>query len=135
MNADIILYVTKSGLCVTTGTRHLDRLSLLGEFEQDSNTDSESPRVWHHAGVDADIIIYVTTTDPEECGNTLASAAACAFDSATNRPVAGNIIFCQFGPNQYDKDLATAVHELFHILVCTLLQLSLIHISEPTRPY
>ena len=28
-------------LCVTTETRHLDRLDQLGEFEQDSNTDSE----------------------------------------------------------------------------------------------
>ena len=27
--------------CVTTETRHLDRLGQLGEFEQDSNTDSE----------------------------------------------------------------------------------------------
>ena len=75
----------------------------------------------HHlcAGVDADIIIYVTTSDPDTCGDTLASAAACAFDAGTNRPVAGNIIFCKFSPNQYDKDLATAVHEIFHILVCT----------------
>ena len=28
-------------VCVTTETRHLDRLGQLGEFEQDSNTDSE----------------------------------------------------------------------------------------------
>ena len=27
-------------LCVTTETRHLDRLGQLGEFEQDNNTDS-----------------------------------------------------------------------------------------------
>ena len=31
-------------LCVTTKTRHLDRLGQLGEFEQDSNTDSEQER-------------------------------------------------------------------------------------------
>ena len=30
-----------SHLCVTTETRHLDRLGQLGEFEQDSNTASE----------------------------------------------------------------------------------------------
>ena len=29
------------GMCVTTETRHLDRLGQPGEFEQDSNTDSE----------------------------------------------------------------------------------------------
>ena len=29
-------------LCVTTETRPLDRLGQLGEFEQDSNTDSET---------------------------------------------------------------------------------------------
>ena len=28
-------------VCVTTEKRHLDRLGQLGEFEQDSNTDSE----------------------------------------------------------------------------------------------
>ena len=33
-----------SGCCVTTETRPLDRLGQLGEFEQDSNTDSELER-------------------------------------------------------------------------------------------
>ena len=28
-------------VCVSTETRHLDRLGQLGEFEQDSNTDTE----------------------------------------------------------------------------------------------
>ena len=42
------------GVCVTTETRHLDRLGQLGEFEQDSNTDSEQESntgwesVWYH---------------------------------------------------------------------------------------
>lgn len=69
------------------------------------------------AGVAADIIIYVTTRDPAACGDTLASAAACAFDAVTHRPIAGNIIFCKYSADTFDKDLSTAVHELFHVLV------------------
>ena len=33
--------LTHVTVCVTTETRPLDRLGQLGEFEQDSNTDSE----------------------------------------------------------------------------------------------
>ena len=33
----------KDATCVATQTLHLDRLGQLGEFEQDSNTDSERP--------------------------------------------------------------------------------------------
>lgn len=69
------------------------------------------------AGVDADLVIYVSTRDRAECGSTLAAAAACAFDPETNRPLAGNLIFCKIDPSVFDKDLATAVHEVLHVLV------------------
>jgi Leishmanolysin len=68
------------------------------------------------SGKDADVIIYVTSQPRDSCGSTLASAAACAFDPATHRPVAGNIIFCKIDPQSFDQDLATAVHELMHVL-------------------
>jgi hypothetical protein len=70
-----------------------------------------------YSGVDADLIIYVTSRNKTVCGKTLAAAAACAFDTQTNRPVAGNLIICKISPSTFDKDLATAVHELLHVLV------------------
>ena len=63
------------------------------------------------------MIVYVTSQARDSCGSTLASAAACEFDPDSNRPVAGNIIFCKINPAQFASDLSTAVHELLHILV------------------
>jgi hypothetical protein len=89
-------------------------------------THSTGMRRWEglwsvHAGEDADLIIYVTNQRSALCGNTtLASAAACAFDPVTNRPIAGNIIFCQINPDLFNRDLVTAVHELLHVLVRSL---------------
>ena len=68
-------------------------------------------------GVNEDVIMYVTSQPRDTCGSTLASAAACAFDAVTRRPIAGNIIFCKINPEFFESDLATAVHEMLHVLV------------------
>jgi hypothetical protein len=63
------------------------------------------------------MVIYVTNEDPNTCGTTLASAAACEYDAGTNRPLAGNIILCAADPANYENDVTTAVHELLHVAV------------------
>lgn len=69
------------------------------------------------AGVDADLIVYVTAGS-DGCGeNHLAAALSCSFDATTNRPVAGLIHFCKFGQDRFQDDLIASVHELFHVLV------------------
>lgn len=84
---------------------------------QQRNSNSHTDPRTLSAGVDADLIIYVSTRERSQCGSTLAAAAACAFDPVTNRPLAGNLIFCKIDPSVFDKDLATAVHEVLHVLV------------------
>jgi hypothetical protein len=69
------------------------------------------------AGVNADLIIYVTNQNRCQ-GDNLASSLLCASDTLTNRPVAGAIDFCTFGSNRFQDDLMVAVHEAIHILVC-----------------
>lgn len=71
------------------------------------------------AGVDADLVVFVTALDPGAC-DFLAQASACAFDAATSRSVAGEIQFCNIGRQSPDVELATAVHELVHVLVRSL---------------
>lgn len=69
------------------------------------------------AGVDADLIVYVTAGS-DGCGeNHLAAALSCSFDATTNRPVAGRIHFCKFGQDRFQDDLTASVHELIHVLV------------------
>jgi Leishmanolysin len=94
------------------------RASISTDSKPTTGTRYRHPTV--PAGVDADVIVYVTSQPRDTCGTTLASAAACAFDPLNNRPVAGNIIFCTINPSEFEQDLATAVHELLHVLVRNL---------------
>ena len=71
----------------------------------------------HVAGVEADLIIYVTNGMGTCEGDNLASSISCASDTLTNRPVAGSIDYCNFGRHRFQSDLMVSVHEMIHILV------------------
>ena len=96
------------------------------------------------AGVDADLIVYVVAKTAgcdsnDDSGSieksvVLAYANGCLQDPMNNRPVAGMITFCTFGPNQLDEDLETAVHEIIHVLVRAPFS-SEISVSSPQKMF
>ena len=65
-------------LCVTTETRHIDRLGQLGEFEQDSNTDSEQ-----------ESLVWCVVQHPKPPVHSARSATQCSFQYTPSKASRG----------------------------------------------
>lgn len=69
-------------------------------------------------GYDADLVIKIKALPLSACaGRFTARAGALQIEDGTNRPILGDIEFCELNPEQFQFDLTTATHEMLHILV------------------
>eukprot|EP00892_Ulva_mutabilis_P007886 jgi/Ulvmu1/546/UM001_0554.1 len=103
-------YATPTCVYASVPNDHLNKFAVCPDSAFDCQTYPGG------VGAEGDVLFYVTNEDPATCGSRLAAAAACAFHPVTNRPIAGNVILCQISSDNFDSDLATAVHEMLHVL-------------------
>jgi hypothetical protein len=71
------------------------------------------------SGIDADILIsvYSYPADNPFCSGVDAAASSFHLEEGTYRPIYGFIVFCKFGPMNFEGDLAVATKQMLHILV------------------
>ena len=91
---------------------------LAGEDVWNGQGSKTSASITGGAGVDGDLIVYVTAIDVNCGGATHAYAGSCGYRDQFDRPLAGYINFCPTKLSSSDKpnQIITAAHEIGHIL-------------------